>query len=285
MNITFLGTAAATSYPLAFCSCLNCAKAREFGGKSLRKRSSIIINDDLLIDLGPDSVAASMAYNKTLTNIKYHLQTHPHSDHFDASHLTTRIPDYLSQNAHPLTICASNNTLKKMSEMIKSEGYIDNLFDSDNQDKLQISLQPINPFESLVLGKYHITALPANHDAKVEPLIYSISQNQKTLLYATDTDSISEPVWAAFHRHQMHFDIVILDHTYGLNTDSGGHLNANRFMDTINRLRSENLLNIHSRIFATHISHEGNPVHEEMVKFADTHGYEVAHDGLVVTCP
>jgi phosphoribosyl 1,2-cyclic phosphate phosphodiesterase len=80
----------------------------------------------------------------------------------------------------------------------------------------------------------------------------------------------------------MQFNIVILDHTYGQDTDSGSHLNANRFIETIERMKKENLLAENTRIFATHISHEGNPTHDELSKYAKEHGYEIAYDGLVI---
>ena len=51
LKIKVLGTAAATSMPLGFCNCDVCKKARQNGGKDIRKRSSIIINDEMLIDL------------------------------------------------------------------------------------------------------------------------------------------------------------------------------------------------------------------------------------------
>jgi phosphoribosyl 1,2-cyclic phosphodiesterase len=78
--ITFFGTAAANAFPEAFCSCRNCAQARMLGGKSLRKRSAALINDDLLIDLGPDIMVASQIHGKSLHQVRYCLQTHPHAD-------------------------------------------------------------------------------------------------------------------------------------------------------------------------------------------------------------
>ena len=63
MKILFLGTSAATSFPLAFCRCRVCEKARINKGKDIRKRSSVIINDDMLIDFGPDVVTSSAYLN------------------------------------------------------------------------------------------------------------------------------------------------------------------------------------------------------------------------------
>jgi phosphoribosyl 1,2-cyclic phosphate phosphodiesterase len=47
-------------------------------------------------------------------------------------------------------------------------------------------------------------------------------------------------------------------------------------------MREEDLLTDQARAFATHIAHEGNPVHPELVGFAARHGYEIAYDGLTV---
>ena len=85
MKFTFLGTAAANAYPEAFCSCTNCVQARALGGPSLRKRSAALINHDLLIDIGPDIMAASNQHGIPLTQVRYCLQTHAHADHLSAA--------------------------------------------------------------------------------------------------------------------------------------------------------------------------------------------------------
>src|SRR5689334_1293106 len=142
MKLTFLGTAAATSYPLAFCRCQFCNQARKTGGKDFRKRSSIIINDDLMIDMGPDMMSASFMYNKSVTDIRYCLQTHSHSDHFDPSHFITRIPEYMGIDIPPLQLYGSEETLSKMSEMLKGVSDVNDLFDSDVQAKLNVEIFP-----------------------------------------------------------------------------------------------------------------------------------------------
>jgi phosphoribosyl 1,2-cyclic phosphate phosphodiesterase len=78
------------------------------------------------------------------------------------------------------------------------------------------------------------------------------------------------------------FDIVILDHTYGPGQLGTDHLNAQQVIEHAARMRDENVLRSHGRVFATHIAHEGNPAHPELVAFAKQHGYEVAYDGLVL---
>lgn len=282
MKITFLGTAAATSYPLMFCRCEVCEQARKLGGPDFRKRSSLLINKDLLIDLGPDIMSASFMHGISIADVRYCLQTHSHSDHFDASHLSTRIPDYATVNVPNLELYASNATLKKMSEMLRAEGYINDILDPEEQKRLSINVFPVKPLQSFNAGRYQISAFPTNHDKSVDSLLYAITEDNFTIFYATDTDVLPEETWQGFHDKKLKFDIVILDLTYGPNIDEGGHLNANQFIEHIRRMRDEKLLKESARIFATHISHEGNPIHSEMVEYGKKHGYEVAYDGLVI---
>jgi phosphoribosyl 1,2-cyclic phosphate phosphodiesterase len=282
MKITFLGTAAATSYPLAFCRCEFCNIARERGGKDFRRRPSVIVNDDLLIDMGPDIVPASFLSGKSIADIRYHLQTHSHSDHFDPQVFTTRVPEYMGVNTPRLKVCASAKTLEKMVEMVKNEGYVDNFLDAGEQARMNLEVVPVKPFDSFTIGNYHVTAFPANHDPSVEPLLWAITEHDFTIFYGTDTDTIPEPTWQGFHNKRLKFNVVILDHTYGPNAGSGGHLNAGRFVQQIQRMQAEDLLADRARILATHISHEGNPPHAELSEYAARFGYEIAYDGLVI---
>lgn len=64
--------------PIPFCVCQICSEARRVGGKNLRRRSSLMINDDLLVDIGPDIATASFEYGLSLAGISVCLQTHPH---------------------------------------------------------------------------------------------------------------------------------------------------------------------------------------------------------------
>ncbi|MBA3869762.1 MAG: hypothetical protein H0X30_11500 [Anaerolineae bacterium] len=282
MKLTFLGTAAATSYPLAFCRCNYCNQARKTGGKDFRKRSSIIINDDLLIDMGPDIMSASFMYNKSIADIRYCLQTHSHSDHFDASHFITRTPEYMGIDIPPLQLYGSEETLRKMSEMLKNVSDVNDLFGSDAKTKLNVEIFPVKTLQPFKVGKYEIVAFPSDHDLSVKSLLYSIKEDGFTVFYGTDTDNLTDETWYGFRELNMHFDIVILDHTYGPDADSGGHLNANRFIEHIRKMKSDHLLADNARILATHISHEGNPSHAELSKYAEKFGYEIAYDGLVI---
>jgi len=284
MQIAFLGTAAANAYPEAFCNCENCQKARLVGGKSLRKRSAALINDDLLIDLGPDIMAASQTHKVSLTNVRYCLQTHPHTDHLDLSHLLSRSPGFGVIGAPRMHFYASYATLKRADDTFESDlvGY--GLFDPEAEEELNLKIQQVEPLQPFKVGAYRMMAFPANHAPGFGALLYAIERDGRHIFYGTDTSILFEEIWQAFHQYKMRFDLVVLDHTYGPEQPgSDNHLSAHQVSEHTKRLREEGILKDNGRVFATHIAHEGNPVHAELVEFASQHGYEVAYDGLRIT--
>ena len=282
MIITFLGTAAAEGYPNAFCRCANCERARALGGPSLRKRCAALINDDLLIDLGPDLLAASLMHGCSLAGVRYCLQTHVHADHLDASYFLTRSPEYGVVDAPRLHFYASPATAQRVARVLEADVAPASLLDPQVGERLNLEIHQVEALQTFTAGPYRVTAFPANHDPAVEPLLYAIEADGRGIFYGTDTGPLPEETWRAFHRHNLRFDVVILDHTYGTGAGSGDHLNARQFIEHVARMREEGLLAGDARVFAQHLGHTDNPVHPELVEIAAQHGYEVAYDGLTV---
>jgi phosphoribosyl 1,2-cyclic phosphate phosphodiesterase len=283
MNVTFLGTAAANAFPEAFCKCRNCVQARTLGGPSLRKRSAALINDDLLIDLGPDIMAASHMHGCSLDQVRYCLQTHPHADHLDLSHLLSRSPAYGVVGAPVLDFYASRETVERAAETFERDlaGY--SLLSPEAEKYLNFKIRQIQPLESFTMGPYSVMAFPANHAPGMGAMLYAIEADGCAVFYGTDTATLFEQTWQAFRQYKMRFDVVILDHTYGPEPPGRDHLSAHQVIEHANRMRSEGVLGPSGRIFATHIAHEGNSAHTDLSAFAKHHGYEVAYDGLVLT--
>ena len=282
MIITFLGTSAANAFPEAFCKCSNCEQARALGGPSLRKRSALLINDDLLIDLGPDIMAASQMHACSLLNVQYCLQTHPHADHLDLSHLLSRSPEYGVVGAPCLNFYASRETLQRAAQTFERDLSSENLLAADTQKHLNLQIHSIQPLQPFSFGRYHVTAFPANHAQEMGAMLYAVETDKHCVFYGTDTATLLEQTWQAFHQHKMRFDVVILDHTYGPEQPGSDHLSAHQVIEHVARMRAEGLLAPNARAFGTHIAHEGNPVHPELVTFAKQYGYEIAYDGLVL---
>jgi len=282
MIITFLGTAAANAYPEAFCRCDNCKRARELGGPSLRKRSSALINDDLLIDFGPDIMTAAFMHGLTLTSVRYCLQTHPHADHLDPSHFLSRSPAYGVVGAPLLHFYASAATVQRTTQLLETDFAPASLLDPEIGERLNLRLHQVEALQSFPVGPYNVTAFPANHGLAMESLIYAVESDGRSIFYGTDTAMLPEETWQSIHQHKLRFDLVILDHTYGLNEPGNDHLSAHQFIEHVARMRDDDLLTENARVFATHIAHEGNPIHPDLAAFAAQHGYEIAYDGLTV---
>jgi len=276
----FLGTAAATSFPLVFCKCRVCEKARITKGKDIRKRSSLLINDDMLIDFGPDVVTSAAMYHIDLTKVKYILQTHGHSDHFDAGHLITRLKEYAAENVEHIRLVASIETVKSLDRWMKTEEPEVDLMDEKWLNRLNMDIQYIHSGECIQLGDYTVTAIESLHDMRENSLIYIINDNHKNILYGTDLLSLSDRAWIVLKTFRL--DIVILDHTYGEGFNAGGHLDARQVIDIIKKMKEEKIIDEKSMVYATHISHEGNDLHDEMEKFAVSNGYHIAYDGLEI---
>lgn len=285
MKITFLGTSGANAYPEAFCTCPNCEQARKEGGKSLRKRSSLLVNDDLLIDLGPDIMSSAQTHNLSLANVRYCIQTHPHSDHLDVSHLISRSPILGVQNAPRMHFYASEETLHRAAETFSRDIWDDDLFSPNLQESLNLIINRLQPLKSKKIGDYTVTAFLANHAPDMGAMVYAIEANGSSCFYGTDTGVFFEETWQAFRDFNMKFDLVVLDHTFGLTNSGTFHMNAKEVIEHFARFKQEGFLNPGALTFATHIAHDANPTYSELVKYANQNGYEIAYDGLVIDFP
>ena len=139
LQVTFLGTAAAPSMPIPFCVCQTCSDARRAAGKNLRKRSSMAINDDLLVDIGPDIATASFAHDVSLTDIRICLLTHAHADHFDPEFLMSRHEEYATVVAQELLLAGSSDTLRSIDEVLGERCEYGSIFNQDTQRTLKIN--------------------------------------------------------------------------------------------------------------------------------------------------
>ena len=279
MRAQFLGTAASEGYPDPFCDCANCQRARELGGSNLRKRCALLIDDELLIDLGPDLLAASQRHNIPLTRLRYCLQTHEHQDHLHTDFFLARSPYCGVHDAPPLDFYGTEGALAQIRGDLP---HFARLGEDEASARLRLTLHPIAPFQTLAVGPYRVSTLLAAHDPTLVPLLYVVECDGCALFYATDTGPLPEATWAALRAWDGRLDAVIMDHTFGYNAASASHLNGEQFRAEIAQLRDHNLLADDAHIYATHLAHHSNLPHETLVAEAAAHGYLVAHDGLAI---
>jgi len=269
---------------MPFCNCAVCVAARELGGKDFRKRSSILVNDDLIIDLGQDFMSASFMHGVDTSKVRYWLQTHSHSDHFSAAHLITRMVEYAAAGVKPLSLYASPRCIQGMSEKLGREERGASLLDAQWVSRLGLSVTGVEHGREFACGDYAVTALNSAHDVGDGSLLYLVSDGPCKLFYGLDAD---EPTLKAetldyFSDNSICLDVVVLDHTYGRGAGAGDHLNADQFIEIAGEMGKRGIVNKNTKIFASHISHEGTLPHGEFALFANRHGYDVAFDGLTV---
>ena len=282
MNVTFLGTAAAPSMPIPFCTCRVCMDARRIGGKNLRKRSSLVINDDLLVDIGPDIATASFQHRLSLAGIGICLQTHPHADHLDIGFILARHAEYGTTVSGDMLLAGSDETLHPIDALVRQQSAYASIFDPKTQSALKLRTLSLTPFEAYRIGVYRVTGYPANHGDDQGFLLYSIARGDQAVFYGTDTSVLSEAVWEHLQQERIPYDVVILDHTYGIGFESrpADHLAAKDVAAHADRFRENGLLKDGGVVYATHLSHEGNREHDALDEYAREHGYRVAFDGL-----
>ena len=310
MRVTFLGTAAAEGYPALWCRCERCTVARERGGRNLRFRASVLINDDLLIDPGPDLVASAVRLGVDLAPVQACLVTHPHTDHLEASTFYWRRKGFVATALPLLEVYASAASIDRMLKHERRE--IDpaairvrtHVIGAYQRHELSTGgeLPPDDRFPEgrqsppqTPQRRYTVWTFAASHaEPSIEPMFFAVRQEAgpetdasgpKTLLYSTDTGPYSEETWAALARlggEGVRFDVTAIDSTSGLGPDSKAHMNIRQMAWHQDELARRGLLTDGCRRHAHHFSHNGTPPYEELEPALNAIGIEAAYDGLVV---
>lgn len=277
MEILFLGTAAAEGYPAIFCRCANCEAARELGGRNLRRRSAALIDGVLLIDCGPDLLAAAHAYGLRLDRVRYLIQTHAHDDHLYLPNLAYRAPGFAGSELDHLEIYGTAPSLERIGRQ------------ADRLERLNVSVHPVTSFQTFQAGPYTVTALRARHDISIEPVIYVIRKGSAALLYGTDTGPFWPETWDALDalgRTGVRLGAVILEATRGVlpsPEQPGGHMNLVECVAHYAELTRRGLVLPGAPALAHHFSHNGVPPHDELVRILAPHGMQPSYDGLRLT--
>lgn len=310
MYVTFLGTAAAEGVPQLWCRCEYCQIVRQRGGKSIRFRTATLINDDLLIDAGPDLSPAAARLGVDLAAVRALLITHPHYDHLEPDSLRARGRYWGGTALPPLTVYASRASL-------------DLLGHGADLGALQMEPRPIAPFQRFEIStggaavadprvpraaefpatpvrRYEVWTLAAEHSLpEDEAMLFVIRQTAgpearegttgATLFYGTDTGPFPEATWAALDRlavQGVRCGAVVIDATFGTGKDlkqPGAHLTIRQMVQHQQSLARRGLLTDNAQRLAIHFSHYFTPPHDELLALLAPDEITPAYDGLTIT--
>lgn len=274
MKVTVLGSAAAEAVPAMWCECETCRKAWKNGGKDIRRRSSYLIDDDTIVDFGPDSFYQMMSFKIDLTRINRLIFTHSHSDHLNPVDLQWRMNGY-SVASRNIRAFGNSHVKRKIKRVTKQ-----------TWDAFKIDFHIIHAGEKIVDADMEIYPLKAAHayDTGEQSLNYVICRNSKYILIANDTGWWDDESWKRIADFKL--DAAIIESTSALSPKyidcSSGHLGANASVAFRDKLRETGSINAKTRIFVNHFSHNGAPLHEDMCRFFEPKGIIVAYDGMTI---
>jgi len=273
MELTLLGTAAAEGWPAPFCACANCQEARRRGGINIRSRSGALVDDDLKIDFGPDTVSQMQRTGRNLSRLKTIVFTHQHSDHLVASELEWVVDPF-------------TRTPPGRVEMIGNEAVIAEI--NRASDALPARrLREALALRTVEAGDQVTTAsgdelwfMPADHCEHAT--VFRLRRGGKTLFYGHDSGIYPS---ATMDRlcDGIPLDVALLDCTNGgIASKNRGHMGVDGVIAVAEQLRRRSAIHAETRVIATHFSHNGGLLHEDLLRAFLPHGIEVAFDGMVV---
>ena len=269
MRLLFLGTAAAEGIPAMWCECDVCKKAKSVGNKELRRRCSYLIDDDTIIDFGPDSFWQSMEYNIDLTKIARVLFTHPHGDHMSPLEFEFRWSPNFSLVTHNISVMASAETLR---EMLKATGREFNI----------LNIAPVEYIAGkwITDGDMQVMAVPAKHAPGMGAMILVVKRNNKTLLIANDTGFLVESSWEMLKGIKLDTAVIESTCAFGLPDAANGHMGVNTTVRFRDKLLEMGCITDETPVYVNHFSHNGQANHDRLTGFFQPRNMTVAFDGL-----
>ena len=276
MILKVLGSAAAEAVPALWCECQTCRTARENGGKDIRRRSSYLIDEDTLVDFGPDAFYQMIAFKIELPQIKRILFTHSHKDHLNAVDMEWRRKGFSVVSSN-VKIFGSNKVMEKIKTLTKQ-----------SFETLMIEPHEIRAGGKIIDDDIEIYPLEAQHCLEMkdgQALNYVIGRNSRYVLIANDTGWWPPTSWKLIRDFKL--GAAVIDCTFGLNPlyidGRAGHLGANAAVAFRDKLREVGALTDRTPVFVNHFSHNGKVLHKDLCKFFKPHRINAAYDGLTIS--
>lgn len=276
MKITYLGTAAAEGIPALFCKCEFCNGVRKRGGKEIRSRMQVLIDDDLSIDFPPDAFYHGAVLGADLSALKYLIVTHTHMDHFYAHDFVLHGHVYAHGLDAPLKLYGGEEMNAVFDECTRRE------LNPVVQETLE--LNTIKPFEEVSFGDYRVFPLKANHTSQ-EPMVYLIEKGGKRVLHLSDTGPLPEEDYEYLSHLGGKIDLITFDCTYLWNDASAypRHMGVKEIAEVLKRLTALGLADENTKKVITHFSHNSKPSLSALALAEKELGAIAAYDGMEIT--
>lgn len=270
MHLRLLGTGSADGWPNAFCHCVSCEAQRAAG--VLRGQTSALLRIDgnaVLLDPGPEVLAAATRCGESLADVRVVLVTHAHADHFGPQLLLFR--SWVSDE--PLDVVGPATVVDEARRWVAPDSSV-RFHAVGSGDVLELGTG--RPEEE----RLHVQVLPAAHEvmARGDAVLYDIrGADGARVLWACDTGPW-EQSWFETVRDAA-YDAVLVEETFGDRTDLGsGHLHLGTLGPLLERLRAVGAVTTSTEVVAVHLSHH-NPPEDELVRRLADLGARPGTDG------
>lgn len=281
MKITMLGTAAAEGIPALFCRCRVCSHAAEHGGRDVRMRASVLIDDVLKVDFGPDSYAQSLAFNVDMSKIRIVLISHAHDDHLTPTEFIWRQRGFIRDDGPVfLELLGTVGVHKKFKALADLRGV-----PFDELMKLfRMQYTEVTPFQSVSVSPYTFYPVSATHDPRQVPVNYVIERDGKRVLIGFDTAWYRDESWEYLTElcAGKPLDAAIMDCTSGKGSGGESHMSFADNKRVRTKMLERGILGDTSQYIVTHFSHGGDYTYDELAADAVLAGMRCAYDGMII---
>ena len=276
MKPTLLGTGGSEGIPCIFCTCSVCERARSLGGHEIRSRSSLLLNDDTLVDFSPDLFYQSLQGKFNLNRLSALFLTHFHEDHVNVPEMESRLSALPALHS-PVAVYCSPETAHQVQSLFK---FYFNYGRPDGRDYFErYKLTPLPLWQPMHANGFCVTPIQSSHHGYGVAALgynYIFEKNGQRLLYAVDTGWYPDVSWDFLDG--LPLDGVIMECTYGdynLQPYSPEHLNLSNMLDMLHHLQDLGCITPKTPVFLTHLCHLHSMTHEETQEFLNRCGYSV----------
>lgn len=289
LESVFLGTGAAELYPNPFCGCETCERARR--NRETRLRASLLLDETMMVDFGPDVCAASQHYTVPLYDVEHVLVTHTHEDHFNEA--TFSVLTMTDMKKKPMTFYLSEAGFRWVEQVMEADCKVYGTFGymlSTLLSQGKIAFQALVPYQTYEIGGKQVTPLKTNHRGYGDDemaMNYLIAWERGIWLYAADTGMYDNDnleflrEWSQTHGPLATY---IVEGTYGsCRMPRCGHMDAYQLTEQIEALHKGSVIDNRTRIFITHINQVQDFSHMEYQSFLQENSdfnITVAYDGM-----
>lgn len=258
MKVTFLGTGAADWDIRAF---------RD--GEFFRRNSSILINDDLLVD--PNGHILHFAEKNgtpdLFKNVKNIIVTHSHGDHF--------VPETVARLCvgTDCTVWADPACKRKLIRVLGEETAAKIRFVETKRNR------------DYEIGSYKVTSLRSNHateDPDEDTRLYLIEQEGRILYYGCDSAWIPTVSWNVIRERPI--NAMVLELTCGETATYDWRIfehNTPEMLDImLTMFKKYNLFALDVKYYVSHLARTLHTDHEGLVEYLKPRGVTPAYDGF-----